>query len=159
MEAQRYPDDFDGIVSGAPVYDWTRALANGLKRRRRCFRTRTRSRPRSSRRRTCSCSTPRSSQACDAQDGVDRRRDRRSGRMQGRFGLAHIAGVRERRSRPALPDQGAARAIARVYAPLEDARGVIYEGQPAGGEAAPGGWRPWITGVSEQLLKAAACRH
>ena len=31
MEAQRYPDDFDGIVSGAPVYDWTRALANGLK--------------------------------------------------------------------------------------------------------------------------------
>ena len=31
MEAQRYPDDFDGIVSGASVYDWTRALANGLK--------------------------------------------------------------------------------------------------------------------------------
>ena len=31
MEAQRYPDDFDGIVSGAPVYDWTRALVNGLK--------------------------------------------------------------------------------------------------------------------------------
>jgi feruloyl esterase len=23
MEAQRYPEDFDGIVSGAPAYNWT----------------------------------------------------------------------------------------------------------------------------------------
>src|SRR5262245_3591638 len=30
MEAQRFPGDFDGIVSGAPVFDWTRALAAGL---------------------------------------------------------------------------------------------------------------------------------
>ncbi len=27
MEAQRYPDDFDGIVAGAPAYSWTRELA------------------------------------------------------------------------------------------------------------------------------------
>ena len=26
MEAQRYPEDFDGIVAGAPAYDWTREL-------------------------------------------------------------------------------------------------------------------------------------
>ena len=31
MEAQRFPDDFDGIVSGAPVYDWTQALAAAIK--------------------------------------------------------------------------------------------------------------------------------
>ena len=23
MESQRYPDDFDGIVAGAPAYHWT----------------------------------------------------------------------------------------------------------------------------------------
>ena len=30
MEAQRYPMDFDGIVSGAPAYNWTNGLAGGF---------------------------------------------------------------------------------------------------------------------------------
>ncbi len=28
MEAQRYPDDFDGIVAGAPAAPWTRLMAS-----------------------------------------------------------------------------------------------------------------------------------
>ena len=30
MEAQRYPDDFDGIVSGAPAYDWVNGIGAGM---------------------------------------------------------------------------------------------------------------------------------
>ena len=29
MEAQRYPDDFDGIIAGNPANDWTRFYAGG----------------------------------------------------------------------------------------------------------------------------------
>lgn len=30
MEAQRFPDDYDGIIAGAPAYDWTHLLTNAL---------------------------------------------------------------------------------------------------------------------------------
>jgi Tannase and feruloyl esterase len=30
MEAQRYPDDYDGIIAGAPANYWTHLLANGI---------------------------------------------------------------------------------------------------------------------------------
>ena len=47
MEAQRFPDDFDGIVSGAPVFDWTRVLSGGLKNAQAAFPIRRRSASRS----------------------------------------------------------------------------------------------------------------
>lgn len=30
MEAQRFPDDYDGVIAGAPAYDWTHLLTNAL---------------------------------------------------------------------------------------------------------------------------------
>ena len=48
MEAQRFPDDFDGIVSGAPVFDWTRVLVGRPEERAgRVSRSRRRSASRS----------------------------------------------------------------------------------------------------------------
>jgi feruloyl esterase len=30
MEAQRYPEDYDGLIAGAPAYNWTHLLAGGV---------------------------------------------------------------------------------------------------------------------------------
>ena len=37
MEAQRYPEDFDGISSGAPAFDWTGIMAEGLQNMQKLY--------------------------------------------------------------------------------------------------------------------------
>ncbi len=37
MEAQRFPDDFDGIIAGAPAYDWTGIAAQMLRNMQALF--------------------------------------------------------------------------------------------------------------------------
>jgi feruloyl esterase len=151
MEAQRFPEDFNGIVSGAPVYDWTRALANGLKFAQAMFPD--------SHALDHSVVTPenlklldaKALEACDAADGAA------DGIIDDpntcRFDLSKIPACANDAAGPDCLTAAQRAAIARVYAPLEDAQGLIYEGQPVGGEAAGGGWRPWITGINDQLMK------
>ncbi|HEX9366478.1 MAG TPA: tannase/feruloyl esterase family alpha/beta hydrolase, partial [Vicinamibacterales bacterium] len=151
MEAQRFPDDFDGVVAGAPVFDWTRVLAAGLKNAQATYPD------------AASLVKPlittenltllqgRVLQACDALDGVT------DGVIDDptrcKFDVATI---------PACPNDAQAAdcltraqraAIQRVYAPLVDDTGMVYEGQPVGAEAAGGGWQTWISG-SERAFAA-----
>jgi feruloyl esterase len=154
MEAQRYPDDFDGIVSGAPVYDWTRALANGLKISQAMFPN-----PHSLDVSVVSPETLRMLdatllEACDASDGVADGVIDDPDTCNVDQALAHISACASDAPGTGCLTKAQRAAIARIYAPLQDPRGLIYEGQPAGGEAAAGGWRPWISGVNEGLLKA-----
>jgi hypothetical protein len=37
MEAQRYPDDFDGIIAGAPAFDWTSIAVEGIQNTRAVY--------------------------------------------------------------------------------------------------------------------------
>ncbi len=140
MEAQRYPDDFDGIVAGAPAYDFTNIAAAFLKNIRAAFPTPDTQLVRPT---TLALVAQAGLDACDAADGVTDGliADPASCRVP----LDRIktcgADVAADCITPAERD-----AIARIYAPVGAPSGEIYPGQPPGAEADKGSWNVWITG-------------
>jgi hypothetical protein len=149
MAAQRFPADFDGIVSGAPVYDWTHALAAAIKNVQAVF-------PDPARIDTALVTADNlrliqraALEACDAKDGVA------DGLIEDPRSCAFDLRSVKRCDFAAAPDcltDAQRDAIARIESPLKDAGGVVYEGQPVGGEA---GWEPWITGVNPRMLASS----
>ena len=141
MEAQRYPDDFDGIVAGAPAYEFTAIAAQFIKDSRAAF-------PDPG---TLTAPLPpellQSVEAqivdkCDALDGlkdglID---DPRACKVD----VAALSGLTD-----------AQRATLKaIYAETKNKDGVIYPAQPVGGEGQMGGWTLWIAGVNPPLVAA-----
>ena len=153
MEAQRYPDDFDGIVAGAPAMDWPGIAAAFVKNAQAVFPD-----PHAL---TRSVITPdnlkllesRILAACDANDKV------KDGVLEDprdcAFKIADLPACPGDRPGPECLTTPQRRAIERIYAPTVNPDGEVYYGQPFGGEAAVGGWLTWITGVDEPLLAKA----
>jgi hypothetical protein len=144
MEAQRFPDDFDGIVSGAPVYDWTRVLSAGIKNAQAAFPD-----PASLAKPIVTADNLKLLQAsvlkaCDAADGVT------DGVVNDppacKFDLASVTACAGDVAGPECLTRAQRATIQRIYSPLTDDKGVVYEGQPVGAEALPGSWLAWITG-------------
>lgn len=150
MEAQRYPGDFDGIVAGAPVFNWT-AIGSKLIQ-------------------NCQAIYPNPDklddpvitlanlkllhtkvlEQCDAMDGLKDRilNDPRDCDL-------------DFNALPRCPDNspsddcftsGQIEAIRIVYAGVSDGQEEIYPGFPLGGENEPGGWQAWITGPNEGTM-------
>lgn len=156
MAAQRYPEDFDGIVSGAPAFDFTHIAAAFIRNTQTVYPD------------PAAVSNPAITldnlklleagvlEACDARDGV----------TDGVLDDPRECGFRVADLRACPGDVPAAdcittaqrRAIERVYSPTVGSTGPIYPGQPFGGESDPGGWPLWITGPSQQLLAATGGR-
>lgn len=144
MAAQRYPDDFDGIVSAAPAFDWTSFMAAMIQNVELNY-------PDSHHVGTAVISTANLElleaavlEQCDARDGVE------DGVMEDPrdcdFDLASIqACVGEDAADDCLT--GAQRAaIDRIYAPAKDPRKEIHPGWTFGGEGHAQGWKLWIGG-------------
>ena len=152
MSAQRFPDDFDGIVAGAPAHDFSGVLAAFAFNMQRVFPD-----PENLEEPVIS---PQNRQLleseilgrCDHLDGV---RDgflndpRDCGLRLADLPLCstpepadHCLTVRQRE------------AIAAVYGGPRDSEGPIYPGFPFGGETAGPGWEGWITGPSSGLMDA-----
>ncbi len=141
MEAERFPEDYDGIIAGAPAYYWTRLLTAAMWDVQATTLDPASYIP--------AAKIPAISKAvlaaCDAQDGVmdgvlnDPR--------QCHFDPETIA-CKGADSRDCLT-AAQVTALKKIYAGPHDSAGhQVFPGYPPGGEEGPGGWGLWITGPS-----------
>ena len=151
ISAQRYPDDFDGIIAGAPVYDWPGTTAGFLRNQQAVFPDPT------------DLTTPvitadnrklvadALKQACDGLDGVEDGVFRDPRLCQ--FAPENLPLCKTEAAADCLTEPQLA-AIQTIY------RGPIAGGQrlhpgfPFGGEADPQGWDMWITQADPPVLPA-----
>jgi len=145
MESQRYPDDFDGIVAGAPAYDWTAIGAMGVQTAQAIYPN-----PRDPSDRTLTPEVLRLLsdavlEACDDLDGVT------DGILNDPRGCDFRPEDLPRCTAGgggACVSASALQAIRLIYrGPMVGGR-VIYPGYPSGGEAESSGWGLWIGGGS-----------
>jgi Tannase and feruloyl esterase len=134
MEAQRFPKDFDGIVAGAPAFDWTGLAANAVAIQKVLYPD-----PKHLDQTALDVEAMKKLQQaildqCDAQDGL------KDGVVQDppstHFDLAKV---------PELTDPQR-KAIEAIYAGSRDDKGLIYPGYTPGAECDPGQWVAWIVG-------------
>jgi len=145
MEAQRFPDDFDGLVAGAPAYDFVGIAAQFIKDIQAAFPD-----PKV----TTSLFTADALKAveaqvlekCDALDGV------KDGVMEDprkcAVNVDALTGV--------TPQQ---RDVLKKIYGATGKDGSIYPAQPPGGEGQSGGWPAWITGPGTGTPQGPSLRY
>jgi feruloyl esterase len=150
MEAQRYPDDFDGVVAGAPALDFVGIGAQFVRDAKINYPD-----PKN-------LSTPlltadnlkflesKILASCDAADGV------KDGLMEDprscAFDTATLPVCAGDRAGEGCFTKAQHAALKQLYAPTANRDGVIYPAQPFGGEGDAAGWPAWITGVNPQVF-------
>lgn len=139
MEAQRFPEDYDGILAGAPANSWTRLLTKAVADAQATTLDPASYVPSPKLRGIATAVNA----ACDAQDGVSDGvvNDPR----QCRFDPASLL-CREGDSDGCLTAPQVI-ALGKLYTAPRDRSGrEIFPGYVPGAEEGEGGWGPWITG-------------
>jgi feruloyl esterase len=149
MEAQRYPEDYDGILAGAPANYWTHLLTEAISNAKALTFEDGSYIPSSK----LPAIARAVNAACNAQDGVTDGvlNDPR----QCKFDPASML-CKEGDAETCLTAPQAT-TLTKLYAGAKDAHGnKIFPGYVPGAEDGPGGWAPWITGpaVGKSLLFA-----
>jgi feruloyl esterase len=141
MEAQRYPLDFDGIVAGAPAFDWPGLAANAVSIQKALY-------PDAAQLDKTvldQAALQKLQQAIleqgDAQDGL------KDGIVQDplsvHFDLSKVSGLTGEQRK----------AVEAIYAGARNDQGLIYPGYTPGAECDPGQWILWIVGPVPQFAK------
>ena len=143
MEAQRFPADYDGILAGAPAYNWTALVTNGLNNSQAMLATPASYVPASK----LAMITSAVKAKCDAKgsalDGVADGilTDPRSCPFRPVELLCKAGDSDSCLTAPQV------KSVEAFYAGAHTKDGkLIFPGYVVGGEADPGGWAPWITG-------------
>ncbi len=139
MEAQRFPEDFDGILAGAPANFWTHMLTGGVAMMKEVYKN-----PAGY---ISGVKIPAihaaTLAACDAQDGVKDGIINDPSRCHFDPAMLLCKGIESRNCLTA-PQVASLRVL---YAGGHDAHGkMIFPGFTPGAEEGPGGWGPWILG-------------
>ena len=141
MEAQRYPQDFDGIVAGAPAFNWTGIAASMVSIAKALYPD-----PAHLDRCVLSKEALQKLQAgileqCDAQDGL------KDGIIQDpasvHFDLSRVAGLTEEQRQ----------AIEAIYRGARNGKETIYPGFAPAAECVPDQWVAWLTGPVPAFAK------
>jgi len=147
MEAQRFPDDFDGIVAGAPALDFVGIAAQFIKDIQAVFPD-----ERSMTSPMFSLDTLKSVEAqivekCDALDGV------KDGLIEDprrcNIDVAALTGLSDVQKT----------ALRKIYAETPGVDGPMQSAQPVGGEGAAAGWPTWITGGGTTTPQGPSLRY
>jgi len=142
MEAQRYPEDYDGIVAGAPANYWTHLLANAawdtlaLLGEKDSYIS-----PKK-----LSAIQSAALAACDALDGVKDGVIDNPARCHFDPGVL-LCQAAETDSCLTAPQVAA---LKKLYAGGRTSHGQLFPGYAPGGEAEQGGWTAWITGAAPE---------
>ncbi|MDH5603677.1 MAG: tannase/feruloyl esterase family alpha/beta hydrolase [Cyclobacteriaceae bacterium] len=150
MEAQRYPEDFDGIVAGAPAFSWPAMGAEIIQNMQACYPN-----PNYLEEGIVTPANLKLLQAavlkqCDKLDGV----------KDGILNDPRDCAFNFSKLPTCPPDQPGddcftltqLEAIKTIYKGVNSEGKMIYPGFPFGGEAEQGGWQEWITGPNEGTM-------
>lgn len=140
MEAQRYPEDYDGIIAGAPANNWTHLMANAM------YTTQALTAEPGSWIPPAKLAIIEAAAlaACDAKDGVkDGVIDRPD---QCGFQLASLLCKGADADTCLTAAQVAA--LEKVLGGIRGSKGPIFPGYVVGGITGQGGWTEWITGTA-----------
>lgn len=134
MEAQRYPGDFDGIVAGAPAFNWTGLAAMSVAIAQVLYPDPAKLEHPVITKESLERLQASIIEQCDAQDGL------KDGIVQDppsvHFDLSRVSGITEEQRE----------AFASIYRGTFNGNVQIYPGYSPGAECDPDQWIAWITG-------------
>jgi len=143
MEAQRYPQDYDGIIAGAPANNWTHLLGLAVSNMQATAGSATAYIPAAK----LPAIQAAALAACDKSDDVE------DGVVENptacRFdpGTLLCSGAEDNKCLTAAQ----VKALRKLYDGMRDAKGrLLYPGYSPSGEADQAGWGPWITGAAPE---------